>query len=358
MATPAIDMVAWRKETEAAPLRRYSSSSTLCFDDLFRHELYKCVGMVMNDVCAVNMLSLSDLPVSSSGGSSVMNVRNGAALKDKHAGEYVRSLIPSNATDDLSVSVDQELELFHELRPLLKSVENRPDVVVLTNKLPLLIVEVQSSSYSKSLCKTVVGLIDQLRLLRNYNTQIQECTGFTFPDFHQKVCVTKVEIEWKNFCFNATYTPLTSSSTVRREVSVAITNSLQFSNSIIHCLHHHALFFVPFSRADLLGVSDIVEDHIICQVHSRQSIVLEGEKYFWKYSPDIREREQLTHLFSSKYKLFPDASIHSVRKLKFFGVPKLIPPLSRQDAKSCLYSLVEKVAGVLQNLHEDTMWRI
>ena len=29
--------------------------------------------------------------------------------------------------------------------------------------------------------KTIVGLIDQLRLLRNYNTEITKCTGFTFP---------------------------------------------------------------------------------------------------------------------------------------------------------------------------------
>ena len=44
------------------------------------------MGMVMNNVCAVNMLSLSDLQVSGNGGSSVMNIWNGAALKDKHAG--------------------------------------------------------------------------------------------------------------------------------------------------------------------------------------------------------------------------------------------------------------------------------
>ena len=52
------------------------------------------------------------------------------------------------------------------------SVENRPNVLVLRNKLPLIIiVEVQSSSYSKSLCKTVVGLIDRLRLLHTTTTR-------------------------------------------------------------------------------------------------------------------------------------------------------------------------------------------
>ena len=280
MATPVTQKDDWRKETEAAPIRRYSSSS---YDDLFRHKLYTCKSR-MGDICGVKKLCLHDLQISPSCNESSigMNVRNGAANEDRYAGEYVRSLVPSNAKNlSLSVSVDQEWEL-RDLQPFMKSVVNRPDVVLLKDKLPLLIVEVQSSPYSNSLSKTVVDLIDQLRLLRNY-----KCTGFTFPDFSHKVCVTKVEVEWKDLSFCSTFTPLTSSNAVKTEVSLAISNSLQVCSGIGSV--QSAPFFIPFSPIDLAEVGDKVSDRIERQVYSRQTVVLEGEQYFWKYNPDLIE---------------------------------------------------------------------
>ena len=344
-------MAVWGKETEAAPFRRYSSSSTQSYDELFEHEMYQSTGRMVHEICQVRALSLSDLqvPVRGNGKSIAFNCRRGAASKDKHAGEYVRSLTPSNTTD-LSVSVDLELESFHQLRPFLKSVDNRPDVALLKNNLPLFIVEVQSSPYSRSLTKTIVSVIDHLRLLSNYNEEIHKCTGFTFPDFDSKVCVTKVEVEWKNFRFNVTLTPLISCREVEAEVSLTISNSLELCSSIDD-LAGHAFFFIRLSSVDLCQVESAVVDSIQRQVPSRQSLVLEGEKYFWKYIPNARERMRL--MLVQKKVILVDTCVCSVCHRSFFGVLKQIPPLAREDAKSCLYSLVVKVARVLLWLHEE-----
>ena len=106
-----------------------------------------------------------------------------------YVGEYVKHLIPPDLPD-VKVSVDKEVALFQHLQPFSKS--NQPHVVFLKGGLPFLIVEVQSSPFHHSLSKTVVGLIDQLRLLRNYRQDITHWTGFTFPEYKDKECVAKV----------------------------------------------------------------------------------------------------------------------------------------------------------------------
>ena len=76
------------RETEAAPLRCYSSSSNTPYDDLFSNEL--CTSDNVLNVCGMKALSLEDLPVPQNGNGKVqLNQRVGAALKDIHVGMYV-----------------------------------------------------------------------------------------------------------------------------------------------------------------------------------------------------------------------------------------------------------------------------
>ena len=130
--------------------------------------------------------------------------------------------------------MDQELESFHQLRPFLKSINDRPDVALLRNNIICLclLLKYNPAPISRSLSKTIVGVIDHLRLLSNYNEEIHKCTGFTFPDFNSKVCVTKVEVEWKNFHLNVTLTPFISCREVEVEGSSAISKSLKLCSSI------------------------------------------------------------------------------------------------------------------------------
>ena len=336
----------WVKETEACPRRTYSSSSTKCFDHIFDHDL--CKNGYLKNVLqkkALNLLNLK-IPSANRPNGYQLDLRSGAGRKDRHVGEYVECLIPLGLTDVI-VSVDKDLDEFQHLSPFLHSVENRPDVVFLKGGLPLLIVEVQSSLFKQSVCKTVVDLIDQLRLLRNYSTDISQCTGFTFPEFKGMECVAKVHVEWKDFSFHVDYTPLTLADDVQSEVSQAITESLKNFDKITRRECHR--FFIALSDEELHLVGAHVGDEIQCQVCSRQSIVLQGTSHFWKYNPDPIEREKLLFYYMKTRRFF---HAHEVKCLKFFGIERYERPLSRQDAKRCLYSLVTKVMAVLRHFHD------
>ena len=345
-------MAAFVKETEAAPRRCYSSSSTKSYEDIFHHQL--CSSRNWKTVCTTKALSLNEMPQPEKKNENVkFNPHHNADHKDKHVGEYVRGLVPSDL-DGLSVSVD--LECNNKLHPFMKSVRNRPDVALLKDGLPLVLVEVQSSLFRDSLCKTAVDLIDQLRLLRNYDPRINHCTGFTFPDFKSQVCVAKVLVEWKSFCFNISYTPLTSWGQVKTEVEQAIQESLEVCTRIDTAALCDT-FFIPLSSEDLQAVGECVnrvytDERILHQVYSRQSIVLEGEQYFWKYNPNGDEREKLHDLrdYNSSH-ILPICRIE-VCDLNFFGSEKQSRPLSREEALSCLYSLVENVSAELEGLHQ------
>lgn len=337
--------MAFVRETEAVPRRVYSSSSARCFDRIFDHPL--CTNGYVESVLNQKALDLSQLDLPTTDNDYELDSRPNASSKDNYVGEYVKRLIPLNLPD-VVVSVDKNLDLFQHLRPFSKSVNNRPDVVFLKGGLPLLIVEVQSSPFAHSVSKTVVGLIDQLRLSRNYGRDINHCIGFTFPEYKGKECVAKVHIEWKDLSFHVSYTPLTSAQDVLQEVSQAITESLHFDRVINRRTCDH---FITLSHAELSLASHNVHEEIKCQVPSRQSIVLQGTKHFWKYNPNADEIAKLVCYFSDRGTLLT----RTVNGLLFFGVESYECPLSRQDAKCCLYSLVKEVIPVIEHLHSENV---
>ena len=338
--------MAFVRETEAVSRRVYSSSSARCFDDMFDQPL--CTNGYVESVLNKKALNLSQLDLPTTDNNYALDPRPNASAKDRYVGEYVKRSIPLNLPDVI-VSVDKDLDLFHHLRPFAKSVKNRPDVVFLKGGLPLVIVEVQSSPFRYSVSKTVVGLIDQLRLLRNYRRDISHCIGFTFPEYKEKECVAKVRIEWKDLSFHISYIPLTSAQDVQHEVSQAITESLDFDRGInrLAC----DCFFIRLSNAELNLVSRKVHEEIKCQVPSRQSIVLQGTKHFWKYNPNDKESRNLYRYFDDRGALLR----HTVKALDFFGVESYELPLSRKEANGCLYSLVKEVIPVIEHHHSENV---
>jgi len=129
---------------------------------------------------------------------------------DSHAVAWVKHLIDNiyHAEDirsNFSYTSDVAVSAFEEgLTTFLCSNTIRPDGVVLYDfeengnrwQLPLFILEVHSSPYQKSLAKTAVVVLEQLRLLRCFNWNIPECVGFTFPKYSVKSFVTKVTVSF------------------------------------------------------------------------------------------------------------------------------------------------------------------
>ena len=85
----------------------------------------------------------------------------------------------------LSYGADIAVSDFEKiLVPFMASLQNRPDGIVFRHfkdwKVPIFMIEIHSSP---SVAKTAVDIIDQLRLLRCFDSNITKCVGFTFPKF-------------------------------------------------------------------------------------------------------------------------------------------------------------------------------
>ena len=340
---------------ESAPLDCYSSSSSDVGDKLFSHRLCTFTGTSLVEVMKIKALKLDDLPLPQATNTQVTyRSRCGASTKDCRVGDYVLSLIPPEFNcSEVLVAVDLELDKFKtDLRPFIKPVTNRPDVAVLRQGLPLVLVEVELSSYRTAICKEITGVIDQLRLLRNYDSSISKCIGFVFPAFESYQCVTMVTVEWKDLSFCVRCSALTTWPDVNREVSEVITTFLTISCHINQGVSP-LRFFVRLSEDDLRAVGSKVDDTIECQVASRQSIVLRGASHFWKWIGNTSERDSMKDLIIRDHRLFPYKPISVTDELFFVGVPRYKNPLTRKEASDCLYSLVEKIGAVLVDLHSE-----
>ncbi len=91
------------------------------------------------------------------------------------------------------------------LLPLYCTPNQRPDVLVFEkgNRLPVLVIEVHSSPYDRTIEKCIMSVMEQLRLYRLYRPDIDTCTGFAFPKLptsqkENKQCVVKVQVTWKD----------------------------------------------------------------------------------------------------------------------------------------------------------------
>ncbi len=102
------------------------------------------------------------------------------------------------------------------LPPLFCTPNQGPDVLVFEegNRLPVLVIEVHSSSYDQTIEKCIMSVMEQLRLYRSYSPDIDTCTGFAFPKLptsrqENKQCVVKVQVTWKdlNFVYDLTTIP-------------------------------------------------------------------------------------------------------------------------------------------------------
>ena len=101
-----------------------------------------------------------------------------------HATAWVKHLLDKS---DLVFSILKE-----GLMPFRHSLNNQPDGVVLCHlsfdnggwKLPLFILGVHSSPYVYSVSKTVVDVMDQLRLLRCFNAEIRTKVHFVAEEVH------------------------------------------------------------------------------------------------------------------------------------------------------------------------------
>ena len=122
---------------------------------------------------------------------------------------YLKAILGASS---YNYKTDEEIENLNNLPPLLCSTKQRPDVQILHNNQILTTIEVHSSkSYEATIEKSIMTVVELLRLKRSFNESITSCTGFTFPkqpdsygQFNQ--CVVKIKVIWTGLKFLYTLT--------------------------------------------------------------------------------------------------------------------------------------------------------
>ena len=283
-----------------------------------------------------------------------------------HAIAWVKSLIQSSRP--LSYSANIALDAFEKgLVPFMTSLENRPDGVVLSSfqcdsedwDLPIFILEVHSSPYKNSVSKTAADVLDQLRLLRCFDKDIEECVGFTFPKYPtatagNETCVTKVTVSFKKFRFLVHLTPLQIGD-VRTEIVRAIESALNFRPT-----HYPIFCFMHFSSEEVEEASRQLSNVPVSGLHqvpTKHSILLSNGDTFWKCIPRWTEKDavqELNIVLNSRNPTHVTLchQIDFIGKIQFFAFPAQLPPLTKDDIKVCLFDFMIMTATALIELHE------
>ena len=286
-----------------------------------------------------------------------------------HPIAWVKSLIEKfiRPSCHLSYTADIKLDAFDKgLIPFLCSLDNRPDGVVRGSfqcngiiqwMLPLFILEIHSSPYKNTVSQTATDVIDQLRLLRCFDANIQKCVGFTFPKYptdncSNQTCVTKVTVSFQKFKFVITLTPLQKAH-VKAEIVQALTLALQFQADL------YPLFsFMRFSPTEIVEATREMNVHggLIQQYPTKHSILFKNDSTFWKYVPHTIERENL-HLLQLAFKqskprhITLPCDIVLISNTTYFVFPAQLSPLTKEEVSKCLYDFMTMTATALEELH-------
>ena len=105
---------------------------------------------------------------------------------DLRLGEFVcQCLKQVCCAEDFEVHVDQEVTIMNQIVSFRCSARFRPDNCVCLKlgrqTVPILDMEVQSSSFENAVSKNVANITALLRFLRHTNCDVRKLSGFTIP---------------------------------------------------------------------------------------------------------------------------------------------------------------------------------
>ena len=214
--------------------------------------------------------------------------------------------------------------------------------------------EVHSSPFAATVRKTILGVADQLRLYRTYDASITRCVGFAFPKKDLKQCVVIVAVTWEKLCFRYTLTPIEEIETVRGTIEYELRAATKSAPS--PSLNQELRFLVPLSQEDLRLFGDGATGSPV-QLPSRASTLVRHGMDYFKSPAMLGEAWQLEVL---QHDLIPRAlPIIKLQRMwvedaiyyKYRGIPN--DPLTRSEAQSCLYDLVQKLVQVIEFFHQN-----
>lgn len=272
--------------------------------------------------------------------------------KDEEAtGKWVESIVKNMRGVSVVVTKGLPEMPFH---PFHANYLLIPDVTVTKFDLAILTLEVVSGDdYKKTVSKAVVNSLEMLRIWRTFNTQVDECTCFVVPNTNgsRPSSVMEVTVTFQPFSFR-----FALSFVSRDQVCLKIKNKItrwHFTKKDRNPLP----FFVRLSEEEC----NLIERGAT-QVLSSSSLIVKSNTAFWKFnrqaSRTYRELAgEAKHLARQKQKLFQftllPVSIEKHGDCAFDKLEPLQPPLSRENAKQCLLSLLDGLQRALEELHKN-----
>lgn len=135
-------------------------------------------------------------------------------------------LIDELQLQDTQIKLNQEVLCFKTLPASGTSDCRRPDLAIYNDNDEqdlVLQLDVHLKGLMQTLQKLDLGLMNQLRWLRNHNDAITDCTGFCFPPEEEEGHVILVNMQWCDFTFEfyTTWTRLPKID-VSREIQVCL----------------------------------------------------------------------------------------------------------------------------------------
>ena len=135
---------------------------------------------------------------------------------------YLETFREVDSTVELQVR--ERIKQLEYIPPIYCTTDECPDVAIIRkcDGLTLLLVEIHSSTYEKTIRKCLLGVSDLLRLHRAHDRNVSRCCGFAFPKLPgkqpNKQCVVKVEVSWENLHFQCSLTPFEHSLEARAAI--------------------------------------------------------------------------------------------------------------------------------------------
>ncbi|KAL5457787.1 hypothetical protein EMCRGX_G035081 [Ephydatia muelleri] len=213
-----------------------------------------------------------------------------------------------------------------------------------------------------SFAKLAANLIDLLRFIRHFDTNITEIEGFAFPNNAAKNYVSKVTVEWKHLRFyvNENIYPLKAQiinavkSTYERQCSIA--------KKLTLC-PNPVKYSVPYSDADLEMLQQLLiqqqQQLVLVQKESAFSLLFEDGAFYYKFSPYPSANRTLT-ILERKPKtadgplVLPIKVLTVLDSMLFFvfdAQDYQFELLNWEELLSCLFHIASGVKLALDALH-------
>ena len=252
---------------------------------------------------------------------------------------------------DVRVVSNQDVQVFKDLKSIFSSQSIRPDVVVYWRESPVLVIEVHSSLYERTLTKLALVLVEQLRWLRNGDLSITKWTGFCFPKSCEKTCVSQVEVIWNEATleFWFTYSCL-EKAVVLDMIKSSLESQIEKVKGFVVPLT--CRFGLPLGEEGLRRIGPNA-----FQVESKSSIIVCDGEFIYKHIIDVPETNRMLQFYcfgtaEKEYQIPKKIHLYNKeRLLRWYVFPFLVPPKSRSEARECLPMLVQDVAKAIQKMH-------